>query len=327
MTPQPKQGEADEPENDAKSPKPKSEGEFADLEAASDRIRETAKWLVATFGAVAGALIVGLQLSDIGQLEGSDRVIAAIAAFAALAAVILIVALASVVLARGRVPLGELASSKRSRRYRRLRAALNRQPSLYGHYGSAGALVDRVESVWDKQFRSWEIKQDRSKSNDEREQATREFEETKEVMPELIMLTKRLMAFARAEDIRLTFEWVRNTIIALAIIVAVGGAIFAYVDNAPSDAEKPAVAQRPVAASLSLTASGKQKMGTILGSGCDLEQVPIEVLSSTKGGWEAVSIPARGCDAAHLAIEPEDGELQALEKVSLEPGELEPPPG
>jgi hypothetical protein len=320
----PKNQGAGPPDKPAQTGDPAKSGSgFEELDKASDRIRETAKWLVATFGAVAGALIVGLQLSDIGQLEGGDRVVAAMAAFAALAAVILIVALASVVLARGRVPLGELSSSSHERKYRRLRTALNRNRSLYSTYGSVAELVDRVEEVWDRQVTSWKAKTDASKPAAERQQATREFEETKKLMPELNKLATRLMAFARAEDIRITFERVRNAIIALAIVVAVGGAVFAYVDNAPDEEETAAVSQRPAAASLNLSASGREKMGALLGPHCNLGQVPVEVLSSSEDGWEAVSISTRNCSSARLTIETEDGELQALESVSLEP----PPAG
>jgi hypothetical protein len=318
----------------AKSGAGKASTDADELSAASDRIRETAKWLVATFGAVAGALIVGLQLSDIGNLEGSDRVIAAIAAFSALAAVILIVALASIVLARGRVPLSELSSSRRGRKYKRLLAALNRNRSLYSNYGSVPKLVDKVEEEWDKQVKSWD-EMTSSADPQVRAKAKGEFDETKKVMPELNMLARRVMAYARAEDVRLTFERVRNWIIALAIVVAIGGGVFAYVDSVPDEEEDPAVSQRPAAARLHLDTSGREKMETILGPDCKLGRVPVEVLSSSEEGWDAVSIPAEGCHAARLTIEPEDGELQAIETVALnapsgggsDDGGLEPPPG
>lgn len=314
----------------AEGPK-KAASETDELNASSDRIRETARWIVATFGAVASALLVGIQLSDIGQLEDDARIIATLAVFGALAAVIMIVALGSVVLARGRVPLSELSSSGNRRKYKRLREELNRNRSLYGKYGSVAGLVDRVEAEWEKQLRSWDAMHG-SKDPDQREQARREFEETKKVMPELNMLSRRLLSFARAEDIRLTFEYVRNGIIVLAVVVAAGAAAFAFVNDAPDPDEDPAISQRPVAASLSLTPAGEDKMGSILGDECPLRRVPVAVLASSEEGWEAVSIPAEGCESARLTIEPEDGELEALAAVSLTPPptddeDLEPPPG
>jgi hypothetical protein len=303
-----------------------------DLAATSDRIRETAKWLVATFGAVAGALIVGLQLSDIGDLEGADRVVASIAAAGALVAVIVIIALATLVLARGRVPLGEL-SSEGGKKYKRLREALNRNRSLYAGFESVSKLVDKVEAEWRKQFVSWSQAKDHSKSQTERQKAKKEFDETKEVLPDLKMLSSRLLASARAEDVRLTFEWVRNAVVVLAVLVAIAGVVFAFVDNAPDEEETSALPQRPVAARLHLDASGKEKLEPILGSDCDSKNVPVEVLSTSEEETsEVVSIPAEGCAAARLKIEPEDGEFTAVESAPLpvptdpNDGGLDPPP-
>jgi hypothetical protein len=302
-------------------PKPEEKKEpgfdAAALDASSDRIRETAKWIVATFGAVAGAVIVGLELSDIGKLEGSDRTIAAIAAFGSLAVVVVIVGLASTILARPRVPLNELSSKGTSRKYKRLREQLNRNTSLYGKYGSVAGLVDRVEAEWGKQLRSWE---ELNSSDDPAVQARakKEHEETAKLMPNLNVLNRRLMAVARAEDIRLTFERLRYWIFGLALVVALGGAVFAYVDSAPDPEETPALSQRPVAAELSLTAAGKEKVGTALGDGCPLERVPVQVLSSSEDGWKVVSVAAEGCKTALLTISPEEGAVQAVETVDLE---------
>lgn len=312
----------------------KESGPTDELSASSDRIRETAKWLVATFGAIAGALIVGLQLSDIGQLEGADQVAATIAAFAALVAVIMIVALATVILARPRVPLGEL-SSNGSRKYKRLREALDRNRSLYAGFASVSGLVDRVEEVWTKQFVSWNAKNNSEASDEERARAKAEFEDTKKVLPELNRLIDRLMSYARAEDIRLTFERVRNAIIVLAIVVAAGGIVFAFVNDSPEEEETPAVSQRPVGAKLELSASGEEKMGEALGAGCNLKQVPVTVLSTAEDSSEVVSIATEGCNTALLTVETDDGEFQAVEQVSLpdppekdeDDGGLDPPSG
>ncbi len=328
-------GAKDEEEGDGGNVEQKPPPVVDELAASSDRIRETAKWLVATFGAIAGALIVGLQLSDIGELEGTDRVVASIAAFGALAAVITIVALATLVLARGRVPLGELSSAG-SKKFKRLQKALNRNRSLYAGFESVSKLVDKVETEWRKQFTSWSRSKDHSLTEAERQKADKEYEEATEVLPELNMLSGRLLASARAEDVRLTFEWVRNAIVGLAVIVAIAGVLFAFVDNAPDEEETAALPLRPVAARLHLDESGREKLKPILGSDCNLTSVPVEVLSTSDAGVsEAVSVPAEGCTAARLTIEPDDGEFAAIESVSLPPpssgggkggGGLDPPP-
>jgi hypothetical protein len=49
------------------------------FEEAAERVRDTAKWILASFGAIGAALIVGIQFSDIGTLSG-PRVLVALGA-------------------------------------------------------------------------------------------------------------------------------------------------------------------------------------------------------------------------------------------------------
>jgi hypothetical protein len=313
--------EADAKGEDARTAVEKKEAAYAtELAAASDRIRETAKWLVATFGAVAGALIVGLQLSDIGELEGNDRGWASVAAGAALVAVIIIIALAARVLARGRVPLYEL-SSNGSYKYRELREVLNRNSTLFGGYKSVEVFVDRVQAEYAKQVDSWNRSQDKKQSETERHKATAELKEATAKSRELNRLSDRLMATARAEDVRMVFSRARDGIVALAILVVIAAICFAGIDTAPDGEETAALPQRPTAAKLHLTATGQEKLGSILGTKCDTAKVPVEVLSTSEEGVsDVVSVAAEGCAAARMTIEADDGEFEAVESASLPTG-------
>ena len=321
--------DAEEPKKDGeKKAEPASfEGELA---ASSDRIRETAKWLVATFGAVAGVFIAGLQLSDLGKIEGSDRTIAAIGALVAIAAVVAIIALASAVLGRGRVALSDLTAD--SRRRRRLVKELERSPGLHAPYPSITGFVEAVNAEWRKQADSW-LRKLKTKDPAAAAAAKAEYEETVPVLKELNGLNRRLLAVARAEDVRLTFEKVRLWIVGLAIVAAVGAGTFAYVNVAPDEEEGPtAVAQRPVAAFADLTVDGEDALKGTLGTDCNLNRVPVMALSSSEDGWEVVSLPGK-CEQARFTIAADGGELTATETVDLElpkasagqAGELEPP--
>jgi hypothetical protein len=64
--------------------------------SAADRIRETAKWLIASFAAVGAVLVAGSQLSSVGSLRASD-------ARFWLALVGVVIALTAVVIAIGKV--------------------------------------------------------------------------------------------------------------------------------------------------------------------------------------------------------------------------------
>jgi hypothetical protein len=312
---------ADAKGEEARTAVEKKEAAYAaELAASSNRIRETAKWLVATFGAVAGALIVGLQLSDIGELEGSDRGWASVSAGAALVAVIVIIALAARVLARGRVPLHEL-SSNGSYKFKGLREVLNRNPTLFAGYKSVEVFVDRVQAEYAKQVDCWNRSQDEKLSETERRKATDELEEATGNSRELNRLSTRLMATARAEDVRMVFSRARDGIVALAILVVIAAICFAGIDNAPDGEETAALPQRPTAAKLHLTKTGQEKLGSILGTECDPTKVPVEVLSTSEEGVsDVVSVAAEGCAAARMTIEADDGEFEPVESAPLPTG-------
>src|SRR4051812_46710066 len=67
-------------------PKKADPGGYGLLDAKVERVRETAKWLVGAFAAVAVLLIPGLQLSDLGGLDGWRLVVAVAAAIAGIVA-------------------------------------------------------------------------------------------------------------------------------------------------------------------------------------------------------------------------------------------------
>jgi hypothetical protein len=86
-------------------------------------IRDTTKWIVASFAAVAVVLIAGAQLSDIGHLELGTRLWLAVAgAGGAIVGVFLAVASAVSMLTPSRMSLGQLARSAEGR--------IDREPGL-----------------------------------------------------------------------------------------------------------------------------------------------------------------------------------------------------
>lgn len=290
-----------------------------ELAGSAERIRTTAKWLVGTFGAVAGALVAGLQISDIGELEGFERCIAAAGVLVALAAVISIITLASIVLSRGRVALSDLADESTKGRRRRLVEELNRSPALYAPYDSVSTFAKEISALWIKQAKSWLTKQT-TKDPAARASAEEEFKETKKVLPGLNKINTRLLATARAEDVRLTFDRVRVWIGVLGIAAAIGAGTFAYVNTVPDkeEEETPAIAQRPVAAVADLTKAGEERLESNFGATCNFNHISVMVVSSSDEGWDVVSLPRRGCEASRVTVTPDDGDVFSEESEDLD---------
>jgi hypothetical protein len=125
-----------------------SGGAAPPLDKAADRIRETSKWLIATFAAVGGALIAGSQLSSIGSLAPANWMRFAIAAAGVLIAILGVawaIAAAVRVSVAGSVNLAGLAALPQGDA---VRTRLEEDEALMAGYRSLGALAtDYAEAV------------------------------------------------------------------------------------------------------------------------------------------------------------------------------------
>jgi len=307
---------ADKPK-EADGPKPLPG--TAELIASADRIRETAKWMVATFGAVAGVLVAGLQLSDIGGLEGSDRSIAVAGSMIAIGAVIAIIYITAAVLARGRVARSDLAAGPRQNR--KLVQELENSKGLYLPYESIPDFVAEVDQQWAKQVDSWS-RLHSATDKAAQDNAKADFTATKAVLPELNRRMSQLLGIARVEDVKLAFERTRKWAAGLAVVAAIGAAAFSYVNVAPDDAKsEKALPQSPVVALADLSGAGKNVLQGVAGEKCDLDALEVVTLSASAGGWEAVILPVDECETARVVIPFTQGELEPLDDVSLDPPE------
>jgi ABC-type multidrug transport system fused ATPase/permease subunit len=84
-----------------------------------DEYRSIAKWVVSSFGAVAGALVVGVQLSSLGELKGSNLLWAAISLTVLFLAILTVIASAARVLLPVRLTYKGLATGRKFNPLRR----------------------------------------------------------------------------------------------------------------------------------------------------------------------------------------------------------------
>ncbi|MEU4620845.1 pentapeptide repeat-containing protein [Actinoplanes sp. NPDC023801] len=132
---------------------PLPEPEPSPLTAANQRIRDTAKWLVASAAAIGAALIAGSQLSSIGRLEAgwptgeaTARLwVATAGALAGLIAVVFAITAALRVLLPVQVLISDLAENweKPSPEFRPVVDFFRRRPKFLQGTASPAALVDR----------------------------------------------------------------------------------------------------------------------------------------------------------------------------------------
>ena len=118
-----------------------------EFQASGDRMRETAKWLAAIFGAIAGVLIAGTQLSSMGSLPVGPRLYAAIAgASLALVGILVVIWFLLDIMLPSQVALDEIQQAEASNKWRdkkkkHLATFLESNKSTLVPYASLGALL------------------------------------------------------------------------------------------------------------------------------------------------------------------------------------------
>lgn len=111
-------------------------------DALADRVRESAAWLVAAFGAVAVLLVPGIQLADLGALNGTRLWIAIGSAIVAAIALGLAMRLVAPFLRSNTTTVAELAAAD-GKHARAVVAALDANPTLFqGEGTSVGTLQE-----------------------------------------------------------------------------------------------------------------------------------------------------------------------------------------
>lgn len=118
---------------------------LAGLQTQADRVRDAAKWLLATLGAVAAILVAGLKFSAIGTAPSGWRTAAAIGGSAlAIAAVVFLIGLVLAVVMPGEATVDQMAALKAPKE---LKKYVQANPSLLQGYGTVEALSGAYTSA------------------------------------------------------------------------------------------------------------------------------------------------------------------------------------
>ncbi len=195
---------------------------------AIDAYRSIAKWVISSFGAVAAALVVGVQLTSLGELHGWRLHLAFVSVAVVFGCVLTIMAVASRLLVPLRVNYRGFA---KGREFGPLRKALKQDNSdLENEADTAAALAEKFETL-----RS-ELRATRRKHEEDSsaitEQAVKDAEQDVAIVYEHVMRISWLGRFLRTKQIY------RQTMAVLyvAVVIAAAGAIgFAYFSSPPAE--------------------------------------------------------------------------------------------
>lgn len=292
------------------------------LEAAADRIRETAKWLVVTFGAIAGVLVGGLQLTSLPDLSDDVRSDALFGYGLGVAGALLAVLAATIVMTAGRRTLDDLTGTGGSRT---LREHLNEMTDLHGGYTSIAELVQKITAARKERTQAWEALQGAGDATKAAEQA--KYDAAIERMGILTPLANRLLTVASFEHLRRTWVVCRVVIVASAALSAAGVAIFAAnAAQKEKDAPAPAVAAQAVPVRVSLTAAGKKVHGEALGATCVTTRIDGIATASTAESVVVQVVPTSDAPCSPVSLSLARGEATVAARKSVTLPDLTPEP-
>jgi hypothetical protein len=264
------------------------------LQAASDRIRETAKWLTVSLGAVGALLLAGTQLSSVGELTvGSQRFAVAVAGGVLAAIGTVCILLANVLVAT--TPVMSLTKLKGRRPPAGTKDARTDQFLLRG-YSDVAALATAYDSAINARKAAIEG-YDGGEPTPAEQAAQVRAAAVDGIVTRLVLVSSHM---------NLSHRW-RVAIWPIcigAVVAAIGVVLFVWAANPPDGAKAspltPGVLTDAEPAVLTLTPTGRAAMGESLA--CELDD-PIDVLviGSTDAGTDILVIED-GCRQVRAII-------------------------
>jgi hypothetical protein len=311
------------------------------LQRSTDKVRETTKWLTGAFAAVGAALIAGLQLTKLGQIELRDPHIAAVLIGLALAlwGVAQVIIRASDVLSVRYVSSAAISLEQWRDELKQLGIGSEGEPLL------PGRLLEQVETsierAWPylapgvasnlpnpsaKQYLE-ELSAERQQAHaalialeqsmsaqhtaaDEASWSTMAAERTallfqlrKEQRRRLDSCMERVLAFANDCVARLQFIGFRRTCVRAGAVVAAGAILLAWGLNPPARPAETATAQGPRPVEVYLWKPVSAELRGSLGPSCvALQRIRAVAIGGSLKEPLVVLDPSSGCPARRLTI-------------------------
>ena len=268
--------------------------------SANDRVRAAAQWLIGAFAAVGAAMIAGVQLTGLGQLDGVELGIAIAGILVAATGVGLAIFYAARVLTPEQTTVRGLATDP-------VNEILRDDLMLAGLVQEPGQLEQKLRDARQAFDAAW----DAPGAEDEATDAHRRAKESDRHLNELYEVTTSVQRYANWAQ--LDRRWKRAQVATgIGAMLALAGVLvftyFASKEPTFSPGEANARASRLV--QLSFDGDRQHAMRAVLGETCDLTAVPAVLIASDteKSEFEVVTIPEQGgCSAKHFKLEADQG--------------------
>jgi hypothetical protein len=209
---------------------------YASLQREADRVRDAAKWLIASLGAVATVLVAGLQFSSIGAVPAGWRTVAAIAgAGTAIFALVFLIGLVLDVLLPSDVTIDKLVRESPGQG---LRGMLEQNPSWLQGYDLNDLEEKYRQARLDRKDASDRLQGLLVATPRESTDQIALAQATYRIVDEYLQYLNRLVGFVMkavaVQQLRARFDWWRRGLaLAAAALIGLGIGAYAWGTNPP----------------------------------------------------------------------------------------------
>ncbi len=273
------------------------------LGPAADRLRESARWLVIAFGAVAAVVFAGIGIAGFGSVDPDTAPAqfwtALLGAAAALLGVLGALLVAMSLAAASTVSVAELCEPAGDRSMRAVRAELAHDPVLAPWGNDVQrffAQVGKANTLYHDRMRNWAATDEVSAYPDFANRAS-------DRVSSLTRVQNVVLETASYLRLRNRFARARWWIFVFLGLAATGATAFVWATGAAATESVPAKA---TTATWTVPDDDRDVVRRRLGTGCtyDLDEIPVVILGEQGGGAETdvVSASSRTCDPVRLVV-------------------------
>jgi hypothetical protein len=240
------------------------------LDSAADRLRDAAKWLLASFGAVAVVVFAGLTVADLGDLDGDTPgyrlQIAVVAAAAAIIGIVAALSHAMGLAGAATTSLDDLTGPTGEEGLAKARAQAAKDPALTTWGGDIDAFLTDYRTAYDEYVQTAEAyAADPAKQPSTALLRKAQFHQT--VLSSIATRILRTVSFLRLQH---AFLRARRMLAVWTIVTATGAVAFGWATSGIAD-EPPSLTDRPVAGTLQPGKAVVEELNRQLPAGCGAE--------------------------------------------------------
>jgi hypothetical protein len=282
------------------------------LDKAADRLRDSAKWLLASFGAVAVVVFAGLTAADVGQLDGDtpDHRLAIAIAGATAAVVGVVAALVQAMRLAGAstTSLEDLTRGDGEPELVAARDEAKADPALATWDGDFAAFLDDYKAA----YQQYVLRAEAFATSTARRPDPSPLRKARFQLDLMSTITTRILRTVSFLRLQRAFANARKAIAGWMVLTAAGAVAFGWATSDLPD-PPPELEDRPVAGVLRPGKATVEELNRQLGDGCQVEvgdEVTVVVLASGQSdgegegdeGLAVVSVPDGDCGPARATV-------------------------